>query len=163
MALTIVEADRPVTGGVDTHLDVHVAAALDRIGGVLGVESFATTSSGHRDLLGWLRSFGSLELVGVEGTGSYGAGLARLLAAEGVAVVEVDRPNRQVRRRHGKSDSIDAVEAARAAQGGRAKGLAKSRRRQRRGDPLAGGGAAQLPVVAGQGPQPDPPPRLHRT
>ena len=127
MALTIVEADRPVTGGVDTHLDVHVAAALDRIGGVLGVESFATTSSGHRDLLGWLRSFGSLELVGVEGTGSYGAGLARLLAAEGVAVVEVDRPNRQVRRRHGKSDSIDAVEAARAAQGGRAKGLAKSR------------------------------------
>ena len=66
-----------ITGGVDTHLDVHVAAALDSIGGLLGVESFAADAAGYRRLLAWLRSFGTVELVGVEGTGSYGAGLTR--------------------------------------------------------------------------------------
>ena len=125
--MTIVEAERPVTGGVDTHLDTHVAAALDPIGGVLGVESFPASAPGYRELLGWLQSFGPVGLVGVEGTGSYGAGLARHLRAAGVAVAEVDRPNRQVRRRQGKSDPIDAVEAARAAHSGRALGVAKHR------------------------------------
>jgi transposase len=127
MAMTIVEADRPVTGGVDTHLDVHVAAALDSIGGLLGVESFAASPAGYRKLYGWLSSFGALSRVGVEGTGAYGAGLARFLAGQGVEVIEVDRPNRQARRSHGKSDPVDAVEAARAALSGRARGLAKSR------------------------------------
>jgi transposase len=116
-----------ITGGVDTHLDVHVAAALDSIGGLLGVESFPADGSGYRRLLSWLRSFGTLALVGVEGTGSYGAGLTRHLQANGVPVVEVDRPNRQERRRAGKSDPLDAIEAARAAQSGRAKGAAKNR------------------------------------
>ena len=125
--MTIVEVDRPVTGGVDTHLDVHVAAALDPIGGVLGVESFPVTPGGYRELFSWLCSFGLLAKVGVEGTGAYGAGLARYLARQGVAVIEVDRANRQARRHHGKSDPLDAVEAARAAQSGRAGGVAKSR------------------------------------
>ena len=125
--MTIVEADRPVTGGVDTHLHVHVAAALDGIGGVLGVESFATTPAGYAKLLGWMSSFGPLAKVGVEGTGAYGAGLARYLQRHGVVVIEVDRANRQARRQQGKSDPLDAVEAARAAQSGRARGLAKTR------------------------------------
>ena len=108
---------RRITGGVDTHLDVHVAAALDERGAQLGVESFAATAAGYRELLGWLEGFGTLELVGVEGTGSYGAGLTRHLLGSRIAGVEVDRPNRQRRRRTGKSDPHDAVAAARAAQG----------------------------------------------
>ena len=94
---TIVE-NRAVTGGVDTHLDVHVAAALDPIGGLLGVESFPTTSAGCQSLLAWLAGFGTLERVGIEGTGSYGAGLARHLQAAGVTVVEVNRADRAARR-----------------------------------------------------------------
>ena len=118
---------RRITGGVDTHLDTHMAAALDERGAQLGVQSFAANGAGYRELLGWLESFGTLELVGVEGTGSYGAGLTRHLLSHQVAVVEVDRPNRQRRRRTGKSDPHDAVAAARAAQGGDATGLAKTR------------------------------------
>jgi transposase len=116
-----------ITGGVDTHLDVHVAAALDGQGALLGVESFETTPAGYRRLLAWLRDFGDVEVVGVEGTGSYGAGLVRHFHAEGVRVVEVDRPNRQRRRRRGKSDPQDAITAARAAQSGDAHGDAKTR------------------------------------
>jgi hypothetical protein len=127
MAMTIVEAARPVTGGVDTHLDVHVAAALDPVGGLLGVESFAATRAGFAQLLGWMTTFGPVRLVGVEGTGSYGAGLARHLTGAGIEVVEVDRPDRQARRRNGKSDPNDAIEAARAALSGRASGVAKTR------------------------------------
>ena len=88
----------PVTGGVDTHLDLNVAAALDGIGGLLGVAEFPATLEGHRQMLGWLSGFGPVARVGVEGTGSYGAGLARFLRRAGVAIVEVDRPNRQARR-----------------------------------------------------------------
>jgi transposase len=127
MAMTIVEGTRPVTGGVDTHLDVHVAAALDPVGGLLGVESFPASAAGYRELLAWMSSFGSVDRVGVEGTGAYGAGLSRYLHRNGVEVIEVDRANRQARRQAGKSDPADAVEAARAAQSGRARGLAKTR------------------------------------
>ena len=116
-----------ITGGVDTHLDVHVGAALDAIGGVLGVESFAADGPGYRRLLAWLEGFGTVTLVGVEGTGSYGAGLTRHLLDKGIRVVEVDRPNRQERRRAGKSDPIDAIEAARAALSGRATSDATTR------------------------------------
>ncbi|MGH9243535.1 MAG: IS110 family transposase [Acidimicrobiales bacterium] len=112
---------------MDTHLDVHVAAALDDIGGLLGVESFEATPAGNDKLLAWLRAFGDIAKVGVEGTGSYGASLARSLRAAHVCVVEVDRPNRQARRRTGKSDPADAVEAARAALSGRAQGAGKTR------------------------------------
>jgi transposase len=116
-----------ITGGVDTHLDVHVAAAVNEFGAVLATASFATTLAGYRQLLEWMSSFGDVVLVGVEGTGSYGAGLSRFLHRHGVAVVEVDRPNRQKRRLSGKSDPIDAISAARAALGGTANGAAKAR------------------------------------
>jgi transposase len=74
--MTIVEDTRAITGGVDTHADMHVAAALDPIGGLLGVEEFPVSPAGYTRLLGWLGGFGTVALVGVEGTGSYGAGLA---------------------------------------------------------------------------------------
>jgi transposase len=115
-----------VTGGVDTHADVHVAAAVDQVGGVLGTASFPTTPAGYRRLLSWLRSHGDLVSVGVEGTGSYGAALARHLTEQGVTVLEVSRPNRQVRRRHGKTDVVDAIAAARAVLSGEATATPKS-------------------------------------
>jgi transposase len=125
--MTVTTVPRCITGGVDTHLDVHVAAALDERGALLGVQSFATTESGYKKLLDWLADFGPVQLVGVEGTGSYGTGLTRHLQAERVRVVEVDRPNRQRRRRKGKSDPEDAISAARAALSGDAAGEAKTR------------------------------------
>ncbi len=127
MAMTIVEAARAVTGGIDTHGEVHVAAALDEVGGLLGTRAFDATPEGYSALLSWLAGFGAVEKAGVEGTGSYGAGLARFLARAGVEVIEVDRHNRQNRRRQGKSDPIDAVEAARAVLSGSVRGKAKSR------------------------------------
>jgi transposase len=111
--MTFVEDTRVITGGVDTHADMHVAAALDPIGGLLGVREFPATAAGYAGLLDWLRSLGTIALVGVEGTGSYGAGLARHLAAAGVRVVEVDRPDRQDRARQGKSDPLLRREVAR--------------------------------------------------
>ena len=123
--MTTIEDARVITGGVDTHADMHVAAALDSIGGLLGVQEFPATAAGYASLLGWLRGFGTLAVAGVEGTGSYGAGLARHLAAAGVRVVEVDRPDRQDRARQGKSDP-----AMRSARRGR---RCPGRRRGRRG------------------------------
>jgi transposase len=125
--MTIVEDARAITGGVDTHSEVHVAAALDSVGGLLGTREFPASAAGYAGLLDWLGGFGDLALVGVEGTGSYGAGLARYLTAHGVRVVEVDRADRQDRRRQGKSDPLDAVSAARAAPSGRAAGAPKGR------------------------------------
>jgi len=128
MAMTTMADPRSaVFGGVDTHLDVHVAAALDGVGAELGVKSFPTTAAGYVQLLEWLTSFGAVIKVGVEGTGSYGAGITRHMLGAGVAVVEVDRPNRQKRRRVGKSDPVDALSAARAALSGDAHGAAKTR------------------------------------
>jgi transposase len=130
MTVTSVEAraeTRAITGGVDTHADVHVAAALDPIGGLPGVREFAATTAGYARLLAWLGGFGTVCLVGIEGTGSYGAGLARHMATAGVRVVEAVRSDRQDRRRQGKSDPLDAVSAARAAQSGRARGAPKGR------------------------------------
>jgi len=100
---------------VDTHKDTHTAAVVDIAGRVLGSAQFAADAAGYRALLAWLRAFGTLLLVGVEGTGVYGAGLARLLASENVVMVEVDRPDRKARRWQGKSDPVDAEAAARAA------------------------------------------------
>jgi transposase len=115
-----------VTGGVDTHSDIHVAAAVDHLGGVLGTAQFRTTPAGYRKLLAWLASFGPLHKVGVEGTGSYGAALARHLAEHEVDVIEVARPNRQVRRRYGKTDVVDAIAAARAVLSGEATATPKT-------------------------------------
>jgi transposase len=115
-----------VIGGVDTHQDLHVAAALDQLGRVLGTQAFPTTPAGYRRLLAWLGEFGQVDKVGVEGTGSYGAALARHLSQQGIEVIEVARPNRQLRRRHGKTDVIDAIAAARAVLSGEATGKPKT-------------------------------------
>ncbi len=116
-----------VTGGVDTHGQTHHAAAIDRVGRQLGDREFPTTPAGYRALLSWLQEHGPLERVGMEGTGAYGAGLARHLHDEQVDVVEVDRPDRKARRAHGKSDPLDAYAAARAALSGTATGTPKTR------------------------------------
>jgi transposase len=107
--------DREVIAGVDTHGQTNHAAVLDAATGkLLGDKEFPTTGPGHRQLLQWLRSFGHVLKAGLEGTGSYGAGLLRHLQTEHITVIEVMRPNRQDRRRHGKSDPLDAIAAARA-------------------------------------------------
>jgi transposase len=118
---------RTVVGGVDTHADVHVAAAIDGNGGVLGIESFPAEVAGYEALLGWLVGYGAVSQIGVEGTGSWGVGLARFLHEQGIVVVEVDRPNRQTRRKVGKSDATDAVAAARGALSGAASVVPKTR------------------------------------
>jgi transposase len=118
---------RAITGGVDTHADMHVAAALDPVGGLLGVEEFQVTPAGYARLLEWLGGFGTVCLAGIEGTGSYGAGLSRHITNAGVRVAGAGRSDRQDRRRAGKSDPLDAVSAARAAQSGRARGAPKGR------------------------------------
>ena len=109
-----------VTLGVDTHADSHVAAALDQAGRPLGTRTIPTTPGGDAALLGWARRLGMVDRIGVEGTGGYGAGLARWLRAHGQLVIEVDRPDRAARRRQGKADDLDAHAAARAVQAGTA-------------------------------------------
>lgn len=112
-----------VTGGVDTHADTHVAVVVDSATGhVAGTASFDNTAAGYGQLLEWMRGHGQVDKVGVEGTGTYGAGLARRLHREGVVVVEVDRPDRKTRRLRGKSDPVDAEAAARAVLAGTATG-----------------------------------------
>jgi transposase len=115
-----------VTLGVDTHAERHVAAALDQQGRLLGTREIPTTAAGYAALLAWAGGLGSVERVGIEGAGNYGAGLARWLGAQGLVVVEVDRPERRTRRRRGKSDPVDAEAAARAVQAGTATGQPKA-------------------------------------
>jgi Transposase len=115
-----------VTLGVDTHADSHVAAALDQAGRPLGTRTISTTPGGYAALGGWATGFGTVDRIGVEGTGSYGAGLARWLRAHGQLVIEVDRPDRAARRRQGKADDLDAHAAARAVQAGTATGQPKA-------------------------------------
>jgi transposase len=119
---TVVE----VVLGVDTHLDVHLAVVLDHLGRRLGAFSVPTTKKGYESLLTWAEGFGPVRCAGVEGTSSYGAGLARHLRAVGIEVREVERPKRRHRRRNGKSDLIDAEAAARAVLAGEAAGEPKS-------------------------------------
>jgi transposase len=120
-------SDRVVYGGVDTHKELHVAAVVDGADAVLGTRSFSTTRAGYRALLSWIGEYGQLVRIGVEGTGSYGAGLARHLAKAGVTVLEVDRPDRSDRRRKGKDDDLDAINAARAALHNRRTTIPKSK------------------------------------
>ena len=115
-----------VTGGVDTHKDTHVAAAKDALGRILGTQAFPATTAGFTALWAWLSGFGTVVAVGVEGTGSYGAGLGRYLGAQGVLVVEVNRPDRAKRRQKGKSDPQDAINAAAAVQSGDATAIPKA-------------------------------------
>lgn len=118
---------REVIGGVDTHGATHHAAVIDPIGRHIADREFPADSAGHQALTAWLAGHGQVIAVGVEGTGSYGAGLARHLHAAGLMVVEVDRPDRKARRTQGKSDPIDAYAAARAVASGRAGGTPKTR------------------------------------
>jgi transposase len=113
--------------GVDTHAQVHVAALLDHLGRLQGTLAIPATHAGSRQLLAWAQTHGCLRRAGVEGTGTYGAGLARHLTHAGVKVIEVDRPNRQHRRRYGKSDPTDAQAAARAVLAGQATTVPKAR------------------------------------
>ena len=119
MAKDIEQEPRPVVGGVDTHKDLHVAAVVDEHDRVLGTRSFATTRHGYRQLLAWMRSFGDIQRVGVECTGSYGAGLLRFLQQADVPVLEVTAPDQQDRRKRGKNDDLDAQNAAHAAFAGK--------------------------------------------
>ncbi|MDH6287747.1 transposase [Rhodococcus opacus] len=118
---------RKVYGGVDTHGRTHHAAAIDGTGRVLGDREFAATPAGYRKLISWIGQLGDVAKVGIEGTGSYGAGLARAMAEANIQIVEVDRPDRRARRRKGKSDPLDALAAARAALSGEAAGIPKTR------------------------------------
>lgn len=113
--------------GVDTHGEVHVAAAVDELGRILGRVEVTADERGYRELLRFSERLGGVERFGVEGTGAYGAGLARFLKAKGHEVVEVDRPDRRTRRAQGKSDPVDAEAAARATLAGTARGTPKSR------------------------------------
>jgi transposase len=121
-ALAVAEV---ITLGVDTHKDIHVAVALDNLGRRLGTLSVPTTPAGYKELVAWAKGFGPLERAGVEGTGSFGAGLTRFLQAEGVEVFEVIRPRHREQYRSGKSDPIDAEAAARAVLAGTATGVPK--------------------------------------
>ena len=110
---------RPVVGGVDTHKDLHVAAVVDEHDHVLASQSFATTRQGYRQMLAWMRSFGQLRCIGVEATGTYGAGLLRYMQNAGVEVLEVTTPDKHDRRKRGKNDDLDAQNAAHAAFAGK--------------------------------------------
>ena len=118
---------RVVIGGVDTHGRTHHAAVIDQHGRLLADAEFGAHTDGYRQLLSWLRRHGQLSAVGVEGTGTYGAGLTRFLLDQGVRVLEADRPDRRTRRRRGKSDPVDAEAAARAVLAGTATALPKRR------------------------------------
>ncbi|QIZ34318.1 IS110 family transposase [Saccharopolyspora sp. ASAGF58] len=116
-----------VIGGVDSHGQTHHGAVIDQVGRHLADKEFPTTTDGYRRLLEWMRSHGQLVAIGVEGTGAYGAELARVLTASGITVIEVDRPDRKTRRLKGKTDPIDAYAAATAVLAERATGIPKSR------------------------------------
>lgn len=120
-------ASRRFVVGVDTHADSHTAAVCDDVGCMVAFAEFQADRGGYRALLGWARRHGEIVGFGVEGTGSYGAGLSRYLCEHGVRVGEVNRVNRQHRRRHGKSDPFDAEAAARAVLSGEATVIPKQR------------------------------------
>ena len=124
---TMAQPKTSVTVGVDTHGEVHVAAVLDEVGRLLGTIWVPSTAQGYERLRRYAQSFGEIQAVGVEGTGAYGAGLARHLHSRGIRVIEVDRPDRETRRAKGKSDPIDAEAAARSVLSGAARGTPKSR------------------------------------
>jgi len=118
--LKMSDSNQIVYGGVDTHKHTHVAAVVDEVGRIVNTKTFQTSRGGIGDLEAWLSGHGHVAVIGVEGTGAYGLGLSRYLTESGHRVIEVNRPNRQLRRRRGKSDTVDAEAAARAALNGEA-------------------------------------------
>jgi transposase len=119
--------DEKVVGGIDNHKDLHFAAVVDVAGNVLGERAFATTRAGYRSLLKWMRGFGRVSKVGVEQTGSHGAGIVRHFGLAGIPVLEVTGPDKADRRARGKDDGLDAVAAAQAALAGKRLRPAKQR------------------------------------
>ncbi len=112
--------------GVDTHKEVHAAFAINGLGGRLGAMTIPANIKGYRDLEAWALSLGAVRAIGIEGTGSYGAGLCRFLHGRSREVLEVNRPNRQLRHKKGKSDTVDAESAARAVLSGQTTASPKS-------------------------------------
>jgi transposase len=112
--------------GVDTHLDTHVGAVISDTGKLLGTLAVPIDSAGYLKLLTWANSHGRLRRAGVEGTGTYGAGLASVLRDHEIDVMEVNRPDRAKRRLQGKSDPTDAESAARAVLSGSAAAIPKA-------------------------------------
>lgn len=112
--------------GVDTHLDAHVGAVLSEAGRLLGTLTIPVSAEGYQRLLAWAMSFGELRRAGVEGTGTYGAGLTRVLRKHGVEVLEINRPDRAARRSQGKTDPTDAESAARTVLSGKATAIPKT-------------------------------------
>ena len=117
--------ERQVVVGIDTHKHVHVAVALDALGAPVGSLTIPADASGYRRLSEWIVGLGEVRACGIEGTGSYGAGLAGFLRRQGIHIVEVNRPDRRVRRQRGKTDPVDAENAARAVLGGIATSVPK--------------------------------------
>ncbi|EIV4412002.1 transposase [Salmonella enterica] len=117
------QSSETVILGVDTHLDVHVGAVISQAGKLLGTHIIQTNQAGYLELLDWARSFG--ERAGIEGTGTYGAALTRYLIKNSIYVVEVNRPDRSKRRLEGKSDPLDAENAARTVLSGSSKAIPK--------------------------------------
>lgn len=120
------DAEVAVVLGVDTHLDVHVAVALDHLGRRLGELSVPTTAKGYESLVRWAEGFGTVRCAGVEATSSYGAGITRYLRTAAIPVREVERPKRRHLHRSSKSDSRDAESAARTVLAGETAGEPKS-------------------------------------
>src|SRR3954470_21472354 len=112
--------------GIDTHKQSHAAVAINGLGARLGAIALSANSKGFQELEAWARSFGPVRAFGIQGTGSYGAGLTRFLQGRGHNVIEVNRPNRQIRHQHGKTDPLDAENAARAVLSGQACAAPKS-------------------------------------
>ena len=115
-----------LTLGVDTHLDIHVAVLLDTVGKVIDKREFQVSAQGYQELYKWTESFGYVNKAGLEGTGTYGAGLCKYLQDKGITVYEVNRPNRVKRHLVGKSDATDAENAARSVLAGESSAEPKS-------------------------------------
>ena len=117
---------RKVIVGVDTHKHVHVAVAIDSWGIRLRDHAFVADSGGYQALITWAETHGRIDAFGIEGTGSYGAGLARAVRRAGHRVVEVNRGDRRTRRIAGKSDAVDAETAARSVLAGQSTAIPKT-------------------------------------
>ena len=126
MSETVPKPDTDVIIGVDTHKLTHTAVAVSALGVRLGGLTISASNRGYQALQAWARSLGAIRSIGVEGTGSYGAGLSRFLSEQGYPVLEVNRPSRQLRHQKGKDDTLDAESAARSVLAGQAKALPKS-------------------------------------
>ena len=116
-----------VIAGIDTHADTHHVAVINEYGKPLADREFLAVGSGYRKIVDFITSYGTVTAVGVEGTGSYGAELARALRGEGLTVLEVNRPNRAARRLKGKSDPLDAYQAAQSVLDGRTTAIPKAK------------------------------------